>query len=96
MNDNPDAIAASRQRINAGVAAFDRVLAEPPVFDIAGIEAPAALLDALSRVAVATAVADLAALADASAARVVAADALDEPPEVGEGDDKITRMPPLS
>jgi hypothetical protein len=70
-NDTTDAIAASRRRIDAGIAAVDRVLAERQSGLLTGIGSPDALLDALGEAAVAAAAADLAALSCAPPSTVI-------------------------
>lgn len=62
------AIAASRSRISAGVDAFERIISTKPVVIDAECDSPEALLDSLSRSAIATAAADLAAFARGPAA----------------------------
>lgn len=61
-----DAITASRRRIEAGIAAFERATAMTTTAALSGIERPDDLLDALGRSALANAAADLAALAGAA------------------------------
>lgn len=73
------AIATARSRIAAGIDAFDRTLGTKPVALEPGCDSAEALIDALSRAAIATVAADLAAFAGGTAKTDAEADAVADP-----------------